>query len=100
MARFVEYYEVAVTNGYDYYFMPVDKDAGNKQNLDNVSQRIWKVDVKTSRFEEIINRRKDKTPVTKIELFTIQLSAKPVPWDETYLMVQEVKRKREQRSQP
>ena len=92
MSRYIEYYEV----GNEYYFMPVNLDAKHKENYDNRSTRIWKVDTKTNRFEEILNRKKDSKPVTKLELFTIQLTAKPVPFEEYYLRLQEVKRYREQ----
>jgi len=95
MSRFIEYYEVKTQNGYEYYFMPMNWDAKNKENLDNRSQRIWKVDTKTNRFKEILNRRKDKTPVTKLDLFTVQLTAKPVPYDEYYLKLEEARQLRE-----
>lgn len=95
-ARFTEYYEVKTASGYEYYFMPLDRDALNKHNFDSDSDRIWKVDNHTNRFLEIKNKHK-RPPVTKIELFTIQLSAKPVPYDEYYLRLEEVKRSREQR---
>ena len=95
MSRFIEYYEVKTQTGYEYYFMPMNWDAKNKENLDNRSQRIWKVDTKTNRFKEILNRRKDKTPVTKLDLFTVQLTAKPVPYDEYYLKLEEVRQLRE-----
>lgn len=94
-ARWIEYYEIKTAGGYEYYFMPLDLDAKNKQNLDNQCHRIWKVDAKTNRFKEILNRNKTPVPATKMELFTIQLSAKPVPWDENYLLLQEMKRHRE-----
>jgi len=95
MSRFIEYYEVRTQSGYEYYFMPVNPDAKNKENLDSCSQRIWKLDTKTNRFKEILNRRKDETPVTKINLFTIQLIAKPVPYSEYYLRLEEVRQQRE-----
>lgn len=98
MSLYIEYYEVKTANGYEYYFMPIDKDAKNKENLDSRSHRIWKVNSKTNRFEEILNRRKDRAQVTKLELFTIQLSAKPVPYDDYYLRLEEAKRRREQHS--
>ena len=97
MSRYIEYYEVETATGYEHYFMPLNRDAENKENFDNRSTRIWKVDTKTNRFEEILNRRKDKIPVTKLELFTIQLTAKPVPFEEHYLRLEEVKRYRERR---
>jgi len=96
MSRYIEYYEVKTQTGYEYYFMPLDFDAKNKENLDSRSHRIWKVDTKTNRFEEILNRKKDSKPVTKLELFTIQLSAKPVPYSEYYLRLEEVRQLREQ----
>jgi len=97
VTRYIEYYEVETATGYEYWFMPLNPDAKNKENFDNRSTRIWKVDVKTNRFEEILNRRKDSTPVTKLELFTIQLTANPVPYSEYYLSMEEVRQQREQR---
>jgi len=97
MSRYTEYYEVKTTNGYEYYFMPVDADAKNKENLDSQSHRIWKVYVKTDRITEIKNIREHRPQVTKLELLTIQLTAKPVPYDEHYLIIEEVRQKREQR---
>ena len=96
-ARWIEYYEIKTASGYEYYFMPLDADAKHKENLDNRCHRIWKVNSKTNRFEEILNRRKDRAQVTKLELFTIQLSAKPVPFDDYYLRLEEARRYREQR---
>lgn len=98
MALYIEYYEVDSGCGYDeYYYMPIDREAKNKKNFDYQSTRIWKVNTRTLRFEEIKNTRKIKTPVTQVELFAIQLQAKPVPYSEDYLYLQEVKRHREQR---
>jgi len=96
MARYIEYYEVETANGnYNYYFMPLDADAKNKENYDNKSSRIWKLDTKTDRLEEVINRRKDRIGVTNKERLTMSITAEPVPWCETYLMMEEVRRKRE-----
>jgi len=96
MSLWIEYYEVQTNTGYEYWFMPINPDAKHKENLDNRSSRIWKVNTKTNRFKEILNRRKDSNPVTKLELFTIQLTAKPVPYSEYYLRLEEVKRYSEQ----
>ena len=96
MARIVEYYEVKTRNGYEYYSMPVDPDAKNKQNMDGQSHRIWKVDTKTDRITEIKNIREHRPQVTKIEMLTIQLKSKPVPFEDYYLQLQEMKRYREQ----
>ena len=96
MARIVEYYEVKTRNGYEYYFMPVDPDAKNKQNMDGQSHRIWKVDTKTDRITEIKNIREHRPQVTKIEMLTIQLKSKPVPFDEYYLRLEEARQGREQ----
>lgn len=97
MAQIVEYYEVKTRNGYEYYFMPVNADAKNKENLDSRSHRIWKVDMKTNRITEIKNIREHRPQVTKLELFTIQLTAKPVPFEEHYLILEEARQRREQR---
>jgi hypothetical protein len=40
MSLMIEYYEVATDNGYVYYFMPMDRDAKNRENLDSRSHRI------------------------------------------------------------
>ena len=96
MARFIEYYEVeTANNGYRYYFMPLDADAKNKENYDDRSSRIWKLDTKTDRLEAVINRRKDRIGVTNKERFTMSIVAEPVPWCDTYLMMEEVRRNRE-----
>ena len=97
MTRIVEYYEVKTRAGYEYYSMPVDTDAKNKENMDGQSHRIWKVDMKTDRITEIKNIREHRPQVTKIEMLTIQLKAKPVPFDDYYLRLEEAKRYREQR---
>lgn len=97
MSRYTEYYEVKTHNGYEYYFMPVNADAKNKENLDSRSHRIWKVDMKTNRITEIKNIREHRPRVTKLELLTIQLTAKPVPYNEHYLILEEARQKRERR---
>jgi len=96
MSRYTEYYEVKTCNGYEYYSMPVDPDAKNKQNMDGQSHRIWKVDTKTDRITEIKNIREHHPQVTKIEMLTIQLKSKPVPFDEYYLRLEEARQGREQ----
>ena len=96
MALFIEYYEVATANGYEYYFMPYDADAKHKENMDSRSHRIWKFNTQNNRFTEILNRLKDKPQANRAELMRIQLTAKPVPWDENYLFLQRVKEEREQ----
>lgn len=97
MSLFIEYYEVKTSNGYEYYFMPYDRDAKNKENMDSRSHRIWKFNTRNNRFTEILNRRKDKPQANRTELLKIQLMAKPVPWDEDYLYLEEIKRMREER---
>jgi len=91
MSLFIEYYEVynKSSDSYDYYFMPVDKDAINKENFDRDSTRIWKVNKKTNRVAVIKDRRKDNPPVmTAEELFAILFTGKPVPYSEYYLRLQ------------
>lgn len=96
MSRYIEYYEVKTQNGYEYYFMPVDTDAINKENFDNRSTRIWKFDTKTNRIVTIMDRSKDLPELDRAEFFKIQLMAKPAPFQEYYLRVQEIERQREQ----
>ena len=98
MSLFIEYYEVKTREGYEYYFMPVDADAKNKENLDGRSHRIWKFNTRSNRITEIKNIRKDKPQVNRAEFLKIQLMASPVPWDENYLFLQRVKESREQNS--
>lgn len=96
MSLYIEYYEVKTANGYEYYFMPMNPDAKNKENMDNRSHRIWKFNTRNNRFTEILNRLKDNPQANRAELLKIQLLAKPVPWDENYLFLQRVKEHREQ----
>lgn len=86
MARYIEYYEIKTSAGYEYYFMPLDHDSKNKENLDNKSSRIWKFDTKTNRNKIIMDRTKEKNQLTRAELLKIQLKAKPVPYNEFYLL--------------
>ena len=96
MALVVEYYEVKTREGYEYYYMPVDTDAKNKENLDGRSHRIWKFNTRSNRITEIKNIREHKPQVDRADFFRIQLMAKPVPYDDYYLRLEEVKRYREQ----
>ena len=98
MSLFIEYYEVKTREGYEYYFMPVDTDAKNKENFDSRSHRIWKFNTRSNRIMEIKNIREHQPQVDRAEFFKIQLMAKPVPWDENYLFLQRVKEYREQDS--
>ena len=98
MTLFIEYYEVATANGYEYYFMPYDRDAKNKENLDSRSHRIWRFNTRNNRFTEILNRRKDNPQANRAELLKIQLLSNPVPWDDNYLFLQRIKEYREQDS--
>ena len=98
MSLFIEYYEVKTREGYEYYFMPVDTDAKNKENFDSRSHRIWKFNTRSNRIMEIKNIREHKPQVDHAEFFKIQLMAKPVPWDETYLFLQHIREHREQHS--
>lgn len=95
MALFIEYYEVKTANGHEYYFMPMDRDAKNKENLDSRSHRIWKFNTRSNRISEVLNRRDAKPSVDRAEFLKIQLMAKPVPWNENYLFLQRVKEERE-----
>ena len=96
MSRYIEYYEVKTRNGYEYYFMPVDRDAKHKENLDGRSHRIWKFDTKTNRMRTIKDIRENKPEPNRAEFMKIQLMANPVPFEEYYLRLQEIKRYREQ----
>ncbi len=88
MSLYIEFYEVKTQDGYEYYFMPVDKDAKNKENLDSRCHRIWKMNKKTFKFETIKDIRKDPPVVTAEELFSILFTGKPVPYSDYYLLMQ------------
>lgn len=88
MSKFIEFYEVKTRYGYEYYFMPVDNDTKNKQNLDGESHRIWKMNKKSFKFETIKDIRKDPPAVTAEELFSILFTGKPVPYSDYYLSMQ------------
>lgn len=92
MSMFIEYYEVETLNGYLYYYMPIDINAKNKQNMDRRSHRIWKFNTRTKRFNEIKNVRENKPQLTRSDFLRIQLMASPVPWDEIYLRMEEIKK--------
>lgn len=94
MSLFVEYYEVKTKSGYEYYFMPVDSDAKNKQNFDNRCHRIWKFNTRSNRITEIYNIREGKPQVNRAEFLKIQMMAEPVPYSEYYLTLEEIKRRR------
>ena len=93
MTLYIEYYEV----GDDYWFMPVDNEAKHKENMDNRSKRIWKFNTRTNRIQTVMDRSKGLPEPTRAEFMKIQLVAKPVPYDEYYLRLEEAKRYREQR---
>jgi hypothetical protein len=97
MSLYIEYYELVESNETFYYYMPVDADAKNKENLDNRSTRVWRFNTRTNRIKTIMDRSKNQAPVDLAEFFKIQLMAKPVPYNEYYLRLQEVKQRREQR---
>lgn len=96
MTMFIEYYEVKTHSGYEYYFMPINSDAKNKENFDSRCHRIWKFNTKNNRIIEIYNIREHKPQVNRAEFLKIQLMAKPVPYSDYYLSIEEVKRLREQ----
>jgi hypothetical protein len=75
--------------------MPVDADAKNKENLDNRSTRVWRFNTRTNRIKTIMDRSKNQAPVDLAEFFKIQLMAKPVPYNEYYLRLEEVKQYRD-----
>jgi hypothetical protein len=94
--RYIEYYEVTTSAGYEYYFMPYNRDAENRENLDGRSDRIWRFDTVSNRIAEILNR-KNKPQINRAEFLKIQLLAAPVPYSDYYLSLEEVRRFREQR---
>lgn len=96
MALFIEFYEVATAGGYEYYYMPINDDATNKENLDSRSHRIWKFNTRNDKIIEILNRRKDKPQINRAEFLKIQLLANPVPYSDYYLRLEEAKKWREQ----
>ncbi len=94
MSLFIEYYEVynKASDSYEYYFMPMDKDAINKHNFDSASTRIWKVNKKTNRVAVIKDRRKDNPPAMAAdELFAILFTGKQVPYSEYYMRLQQIR---------
>lgn len=96
MSLFIEYYEVKTQDGYEYYFMPVNSDAKNKENFDSRSHRVWKLNTRSNRVTEIYNIRADKTPINRAEFLKIQLVAKPVPYSDYYLDLEEIRRHNEE----
>lgn len=93
MTLYIEYYEV----GDEYWFMPVDNEAKHKENMDNRSKRIWRFNTRTNRIQTIIDRSKGLPEPNRAEFMKIQLMAKPVPYSEYYLRLEEVKQRRVQR---
>ena len=96
MTRIVEYYEIKTRDGYEYYFMPMDIEAANKENFDRLCHRIWKFNTQSNRITEIYNIRENKPQVNRAEFLKIQLMAKPVPYSDYYQRLEEIKRYREQ----
>jgi hypothetical protein len=89
-ARYIEYYEVQdVWKGnvdtLEYFYMPVDNDAGNKENIDNKSLHIWRLDTKRDTVIETYARKGQSKLLTRIQFLKIQLEAKPVPYSQFYL---------------
>jgi len=95
VTRYIEYYEVKTKQGYLYYFMPVDADAVNKENLDGRSHRIWKLDINTNRIKEIYNIREGKPQVNRAEFIKIQWMASPVQYSDYYLGMEQARQRRE-----
>jgi hypothetical protein len=85
MTLFVEYYEVRSGDGYEYFFMPINRESVNKADLDSKSHRIWRLNTRTDRIVEIKNVHKDIPPITKPDFFKIQLIAKPLSYSDWYL---------------
>lgn len=98
-SRYIEYYEVVdrYAGTTEYYFMPKNRDAENKENFDSRSNRIWEVDNQTERVRWVKNRDRGlMAPIDPAELLKIQLVAHPVPYSDYYLRLQEAKQYREQ----
>jgi hypothetical protein len=97
--RYIEYYEVrdpysATPDALEYYYMPVDDDAENKEDLDYRAVHVWRLDTKRDTVRETHGRSgTPNKPLSKIELLKIQLLAKPVPYSEYYLRQQVQKTK-------
>ena len=89
--RYIEYYEVsdpysATPDALEYYYMPVDNDAENKENLDYCAAHVWRLDTKRNTVAETHGRASTPhKPLSKIQLLKIQLEAKPVPYSQYYL---------------
>jgi hypothetical protein len=96
MTRYIEYYEVPAGDKTFYYFMPVDLDAKNKENLDGRSKRIWRFDTLRNRIETVKDRSKGLPEPNRAEFLKIQLMSEPVPYSDYYLRLKEVEQKREQ----
>jgi hypothetical protein len=91
--RYIEYYEVrgeilGAPDALEYYYMPMDDDAKNKEDLDHNAVRVWRLDTKRDTVVEIHTNGTPNKPLSKIQLLKIQLVAKPVPYDYYYLMRQ------------
>jgi len=88
MSTYIEYYEVKVKDGYEYYFMLKDQMCVNRENIDGRSHRIWKMNTRTNKFTEIKNIRKDRPQLSLNEMIIIQLQAKEVEFNDYYLYKQ------------
>ena len=108
MARYIEYCEAyseqfafryRTDEPPQYFFMPIDKEAADKENKDSVSGRIWKFDTFTGRVWYVLNCEKFnkyevhpdehwREPVNRTEFFTIQLKAEPMPYSNFYYIKQ------------
>jgi hypothetical protein len=87
MTRHIEYYEYTVnryiTDEIQYFYMPVNNEHSDKMDLDHESDRIWKLDTKTNRRVCIKDKNK-LGDVSNAEFLKIQLTAKPVPYNDMY----------------
>lgn len=92
MSIFIEYYEVKTPHGYLYYYMPMNTEAKHKKNMDGRSHRIWKFNTRTNRITEIKNIRENKPQLSRSGFIRIQMMASPMPWDEMYLKLEEIKK--------
>lgn len=95
MARYIEYYELVDNGDVRYQFMPIDRDAFDKSNLDRDANRIWKYDTVRNTFAEVKNPRK-LPEVSAIDFLKIRLLATPVGLSEAYyyrLRYEEAKKK-------
>lgn len=111
MARYIEYYEYRSQDEYrhiyvwphdeqktEYFYMPVDKMALNKKNLDDGSSRIWKYDTWFDKvyYEKYNGKTGDRArnqPVDMDEFNRIVLQSDSCPYSYSYETAQRLRNK-------